>query len=142
VCERSKVGFVGTKGFCGGFGSSLVQPFGEAALKKFIRTSIDEAANLESCITQLQGCEHKVVILHYAPIRETLEGEPPELFPFLGTSRLANAIDPHGADVILHGHAHQGSPSGKTPGNIPVYNVSRFVQMTHTGKPYCMIDLP
>lgn len=141
VCEVGNVGFVGTKGFCGGFGQSLIQPFGEAGLKKFIKVSIDEAVTLENAIAKLSHCEHKVVLLHYAPIRETLEGEPPELFPFLGTSRLANAIDPHGADLIVHGHAHHGFPSGKTPGNIPVHNVSRFVQMAHTGKSYCIIDL-
>lgn len=141
VCEVGNVGFVGTKGFCGGFDENTVQPFGEAALKTFIRTSIDEAIVLENALTKLQHCEHKVAVLHYAPIKTTLIGEPPELFPFLGTSRLATAIDNRGADIILHGHAHHGSPYGRTPGNIPVYNVSRFVQMEHSGKPYCVIEL-
>lgn len=141
VCEVGNVGFIGTKGFCGGFDNLLVQPFGEAALKTFIRTSIEETVNLGNALAKLSDCEHKVAILHYAPIKATLEGEPPELFPFLGTSRLANAIDPHGVDVILHGHAHHGSPTGYTPANIPVHNVSRFVQMKHTGKPYCIIEL-
>lgn len=141
ACVVRNVGFVGTKGFCGGFGQNLVQPFGEAELKTFIRASIDEAADLETALESIEHCEHKVVLLHYAPIPETLEGEPRELFAFLGTSRLASAVDPHGADVILHGHAHHGGPMGRTPGNIPVYNVSRFVQMAHTGKPYCVIEL-
>jgi uncharacterized protein len=140
VHEVGNVGFVGTKGFCGGFDECLVQPFGEAALKTFIRTSIDEALNLENALAQLEHCEHKVAVLHYSPIKSTLIGEPPELFPFLGTSRLATAIDSRGADLILHGHAHHGSPFGRTAGNIPVYNVSRFVQVEHSGKPYCVIE--
>lgn len=134
------VGFVGTKGFCGGFGDSLVQPFGEAALKTFIRTGIDEALILENALATLKT-ERRVGVLHYAPVKATLEGEPPEIFPFLGCSRLANALDRHGVDVIVHGHAHHGFPEGRTAGNIPVYNVCRFVQMAHTGKPYCMITL-
>jgi uncharacterized protein len=140
VVEVGNVGFVGTKGFCGGFDENMIQPFGEAALKSFIRTSIDEVLNLESALLKLQDCEHKVAVLHYAPIKTTLIGEPPELFPFLGTSRLAEAIDRRGVDVIIHGHAHHGSPYGRTPGNIPVYNVSRFVQMEHAGKPYCVLE--
>ncbi len=138
--EHDSVGFVGTKGFCGGFDENLVQPFGETAMKNFIRTSIDEALVMENSLSKLHHCKHKVVLLHYAPVKATLVGEPPELFPFLGTSWLADAIDRRGADVILHGHAHYGSPFGRTRNNIPVHNVSRFVQLEHTGKPYCMIE--
>ncbi|HEX2979058.1 MAG TPA: metallophosphoesterase [Anaerolineaceae bacterium] len=138
--EIGEVGFVGTKGFCGGFGENLVQPFGEAALKDFIRTGIDEAMTLENALAKL-SCKHKVAILHYAPVKDTLIGEPPELFPFLGSSRLANAIDRRGVDVIVHGHAHHGSPSGKTAGNIPVHNVSRYVQFKNFQRCYCVFDL-
>jgi uncharacterized protein len=139
--EIDKVGFVGTKGFCGGFGSCMIQPFGEDVLKTFIRTSIDEAMNLENALAKLTDCQHKFAILHFAPIKETLEGESPELFPFLGSSRLANALDRQGVDVIVHGHAHHGSPFGRTPGDIPVYNVSRFVLNRENGRSYCLIDL-
>jgi Icc-related predicted phosphoesterase len=139
--EIDTIGIVGTKGFCGGFDENLVQPFGEEAMKSFIRHSIDEALILENALSKLQQCEYKVVLLHYAPIKATLIGEPPELFPFLGTSWLADSIDRRGADLILHGHAHHGSPFGRTKGNIAVHNVSRFVQIEHTGKPYCMIEL-
>ncbi len=139
--EVGNVGIVGTKGFCGGFDENLIQPFGEGALKKFIRTSIDEALRLENALSKLITCEHKIALMHYAPIKATLVGEPTELFPFLGTSWLADAVDRRGADVIFHGHAHHGSPYGRTKGNIPVHNVSRFVQMEATGKPYCMIEL-
>jgi uncharacterized protein len=139
--ELGRVGFVGTKGFCGGFDENLIQPFGENALKTFIRTSIDEALRLENALSKLFACEHKVALMHYAPIKATLVGEPAELFPFLGTSWLADAVDRRGADVILHGHAHHGSPFGRTRGNIPVHNVSRFVQLEATGKPYCVITI-
>lgn len=133
------VGFVGTKGFCGGFGNRLIQPYGEIALKNFINTSIEEVIRLENSLVKLENSS-KVVVLHYAPISETLEGEPPELYPLLGTSRFGNAIDRHGADFIVHGHAHYGSPSGATPGNIPVYNVSRFVLNSYENKNYCILE--
>jgi len=138
--ELEHIGFVGTKGFCGGFGSTLVQPFGEQALKTFIQTSIDEAVLLENALAKIT-CEKKVAVLHYAPVPETLAGEPLELYPFLGSSRLANAIDRQGVVVAFHGHAHHGSPQGITPGNVPVYNVSRFVLMQHTRQPYCLFEV-
>jgi Icc-related predicted phosphoesterase len=140
IVKVDGIGFVGTKGFCGGFGKNFVQPFGERALKNFIQTSIDEAIQLENALAKL-NCDHKVAVLHYAPIPETLEGEPLEIFPFLGSSRLANAIDRHGVDVIFHGHAHKGSPEGRTPGNIPVFNVCRYVQGQYTEKPYCLYTI-
>jgi Icc-related predicted phosphoesterase len=138
--ELDGVGFVGTKGFCGGFGSLSVQPFGERALKTFINTSINEAVNLENAVAKLQ-CPHKVAILHYAPVRDTLNGEPLELYPFLGSSRLANALDRQGVDVIFHGHAHHGSPFGRTEKNIPVHNVCRFVQAAHNQNSYCVFEV-
>ena len=140
VCEIGDVGFVGTKGFCGGFDNLFVQPFGERALKTFIQTSIDEAVNLENALTRLD-CPHKVAILHYAPIRETLQGEPPELYPFLGSSRLANALDRHGVDLVVHGHAHHGSLHGRTTAGIPVHNVCRFVRARHGQPPYCLLEV-
>ena len=138
--EINGVGFGGTKGFCGGFQQHLIQPFGESALKKFIKASIDEAVNLENALAKL-NCEYKIAILHYSPIKETLMGESSELFPFLGCSRLENALDRQKVNIAVHGHAHHGSPSGLTAGNVPVHNVSRFVQSQHTGKPYCIIEV-
>lgn len=139
--EIDGIGFAGTKGFCGGFGSLFVQPFGERALKTFINISIEEAVRLENAIKKLT-CQHKVVVLHYAPVPETLLGEPPEIYAFLGTSRLANAIDRQGADIIVHGHAHNGFPDGVTQAGIPVHNVSRFVQKKHGDRNYCVFTLP
>ncbi|HEX6386651.1 MAG TPA: metallophosphoesterase [Anaerolineae bacterium] len=140
VCEIGGVGFVGTKGFCGGFDNLFVQPFGERALKTFIQSSIDEAVNLENALTKLD-CPHKVAILHYAPVKATLQGEPLELYPFLGSSRLANALDRHGVDIIVHGHAHHGSLEAHTPGGIPVHNVCRFVRTRHGQSPYCLLEV-
>jgi uncharacterized protein len=139
VHEIGDTGFVGTKGFAGGFGSTMVQPFGEEALKAFIRTGIEESIALENAAAKLH-CKHKMAILHYAPIKETLNGEPLELHSFLGSQRLGNALDRQQVDVIVHGHAHHGSPQGHTQTGIPVYNVSRFVQQAHTGKCYCLIN--
>ncbi|RPI85947.1 MAG: metallophosphoesterase [Chloroflexi bacterium] len=138
--EIDGVGFAGTKGFCGGFGSLFVQPFGEKVLKEFINASIEEAVQLENALAKL-SCPVRIVLLHYSPIRDTLEGEPLELFPFLGTSRLANAIDRHGANLIFHGHAHHGSPNGATAANIPVYNVSRFVLSKNGNRGYCLLEV-
>jgi len=140
VIEIEGVGFIGTKGFCGGFDDRLVQPFGERAIKDFIRIGIDEALRLENAVTKLQT-ERRVAVLHYAPISGTLAGESPELFPFLGSSRLASALDRHGVDVILHGHAHHGSPEGRTPGGIPVYNVCRFVQQRCCNRAYMVFEV-
>lgn len=140
VCEIDDVGFVGTKGFCGGFGELFIQPFGERALKTFVQESIDEVVRLENAVARLD-CAHKVGVLHYAPIRATLAGEPLELFPFLGSSRLANALDRHQVDFIVHGHAHHGAPEGQTRRGTPVYNVSRFVQTQHGRKAYRVLEV-
>jgi Icc-related predicted phosphoesterase len=127
ACMIYDVGIVGTKGFCGGFGKLHVQPFGEGALKSFIRTSIDEAKRMDKALANL-NCRSRLAVLHYSPIKETLKGEEVELYPFLGSSLFADVLDRHVVDVIVHAHAHHGSPHGFTPGHIPVHNVSRFVQ--------------
>jgi Icc-related predicted phosphoesterase len=138
--EIDGVGFVGTKGFGGDFGPNLVQPFGEAEVKRFISTGIDEAVRLQAALSRMHAA-HKLAVMHYSPIVDTLVGEPLELYPFLGCSRFAEAVDCAGADLVLHGHAHHGSPIGKTAGNIPVYNVSRYVKCGVTERPYCLIHL-
>jgi Icc-related predicted phosphoesterase len=121
--ERDGVGFAGTKGFVGGFGRGILTAFGEAEIKAFVRASIDEALKLERAMSQLRTTK-RVVVLHYAPIAATTEGEALEISPFLGTSRLAEVIDRHGADLVLHGHAHNGKLDGNTAGGIPVHNVA------------------
>src|SRR3984885_12430088 len=121
--ERDGVGFAGTKGFVGGFGRGALTAFGEREIKTFVRASIDEALKLEGAMSQLRTTK-RIVVLHYSPIAGTLEGEAPEIFPFLGSSRLAEVIDRHGADLVIHGHAHNGKLDGRTTGGIPVHNVA------------------
>jgi Icc-related predicted phosphoesterase len=96
---------------------------GEPEIKVFVRASIDEALKLERAMSQLRTTK-RVVVLHYAPIAATTEGEAPEISPFLGTSRLAEVIDRHGADLVVHGHAHGGKLNGQTTGGTPVHNVA------------------
>jgi uncharacterized protein len=121
--QRDDVGFAGTKGFVGGFGRGMLTAFGEDEVKTFVRAGIDEAVKLERAMSQLRT-NKRVVVLHYSPIAATVEGESPEIYPFLGTSRLAEVVDRHGADLVLHGHAHNGRPNGATTTGIPVHNVA------------------
>lgn len=122
-CEVHGVGFAGTKGFAGGFGSRTLGLWGEDATKTFVREALNEALKLETALARLRT-SHRIALLHYSPIKETVEGEPPEIFPFLGTSRLEEPLTLHPVDAVFHGHAHKGSPEGRTAHGIPVYNVS------------------
>jgi Icc-related predicted phosphoesterase len=121
--ERDGVGFAGTKGFVGGYGRGVLTAFGEPEIKAFVKASIDEALKLERAMSQLRTPK-RVVVLHYAPVVSTVQGEAPEIFPYMGTSRLAEVVDRHGADLVVHGHAHHGALNGKTTGGIPVHNVA------------------
>src|SRR3954471_22267103 len=121
--ERDGVGFAGTKGFVGGFGRGVLTAFGEPEIKTFVRASIDETLKLERAMSQLRT-KKRVVVLHYAPVVTTVEGEATEIYPFMGTTRLAEVVDRHGADLVVHGHAHHGQLEGKTTGGSPVYNVA------------------
>lgn len=124
--ERDDVGFAGTKGFPGGFGRGALTAFGEPQVKAFVQAAIDEALKLERAMSQLRTSK-RVVVLHYAPIGDTIRGEAPEIYPYLGSSRLAEVIDRHGADMVLHGHAHHGSPDGRTTAGVAVHNVALAV---------------
>ncbi|HEY7767855.1 metallophosphoesterase family protein [Longimicrobium sp.] len=117
------VGFAGVKGFMGGFGRYTLTAFGEQETKDFVGTSLDEAQKLEYALRRL-STPVRVVLLHYAPIMDTVMGEPEQIFPFLGNDRLVEPIDRFKAAVAFHGHAHHGTFSGKTPGGVPVFNVS------------------
>ncbi len=121
--EIKGVGFAGVKGFCGGFGRRALEPWGESAIKSFVREALDEALKLESALARLRSA-NRIALLHYAPIQATVEGEPLEIYPFLGSSRLEDPINRYEVDAVLHGHAHHGSPEGRTSTQIPVYNVS------------------
>jgi len=139
--ERDGVGFAGTKGFVGGFGRSMLTAFGEMEIKQFVQASIDEAVKLERAMAQLRT-KKRVVVIHYSPIASTVEGEAVEILPFLGTSRLAEVVDRHGADLVVHGHAHHGRPEGKTTGGCPVYNVAiTLLQSQEPSSSYRIFDV-
>jgi Icc-related predicted phosphoesterase len=139
--ERDGVGFAGTKGFVGGFGRGMLTAFGEPEIKQFVQASIDESLKLERAMAQLRTPK-RVVVVHYSPIAATVQGEAPEILPFLGTSRLAEVVDRHGADLVLHGHAHHGQLEGKTTGGSPVYNVAiTLLQARHPPSAYRVFDI-
>jgi Icc-related predicted phosphoesterase len=121
--EIHGIGFAGVKGFAGGFGRRALGPWGEDIIKKFVREAVDEALKLESALARLRN-NQLVAVLHYAPIQETVEGEPREIFPFLGCSRLEEPLTRYPVSVVFHGHAHHGRAEGRTRTNVPVFNVS------------------
>jgi Icc-related predicted phosphoesterase len=143
ACEISGVGFAGVKGFGGGFGKRSLGPWGENAIKAFVHEAIEEALKLESAVARLR-VEHKVVLMHYSPIQETCEGEPLEIMPFLGSSRLEDPLNRNPVSVVLHGHAHHGSLEGRTQTGTPVYNVSAPLLRQHfpDRPPFRVIELP
>jgi Icc-related predicted phosphoesterase len=121
--QVGEVGFAGVKGFCGGFGRRTLEPWGEPAIKMFVREALDEALKLESGLARLRT-EHRVALLHYSPIEATVEGEPREIYPFLGSSRLEEPLNRYGVALAFHGHAHRGALEGKTREGGMVYNVA------------------
>ena len=135
------VGFSGVKGFCGGFEHTIANSFGEDLFKAWVAEGILEAEALKNELRGL-GTERRVALLHYAPIRATVEGEPPEIHAFLGTSRLGSALDEGDATVAFHGHAHNGPFRGETPGGVPVFNVSLPVlEQERLGQPYYVVEV-
>jgi Icc-related predicted phosphoesterase len=141
--ELAGVGFAGVKGFCGGFGRGALGAWGEATIKQFVRETLDEALKLESALARLKT-PSRIAVLHYAPIRETVEGEPLEIYPFLGSSRLEEPLGRYGVSAVVHGHAHKGSPQGATAAGIPVYNVSLPVlrDAYPDRAPYRLLEVP
>jgi Icc-related predicted phosphoesterase len=121
-CEVGGLGIGGVKGLGGGFGERALQPWGEDIFKRFVRETVDEALKLETALARLRT-PRRVAILHYAPIQATVEGEPPELYPFLGSSRFEEPLNRYPVDLVFHGHAHRGRPEGRTRAGVPVYNV-------------------
>jgi Icc-related predicted phosphoesterase len=121
--EIEGVGFAGVSGFGGGFGTTMLNAWGEPLIKQFVQATVDEALKLEKALSSLHT-ESIVALLHYAPVRGTVEGEPLEIFPFLGSSRLEEPLNRYGVKVAFHGHAHAGTPEGRTSNQIPVYNVA------------------
>jgi Icc-related predicted phosphoesterase len=139
--EIQGVGFTGAKGFIGGFGRHMLSAFGEPAIKAFVQAAVEENLKLESGLRMLKT-ERTVVVLHYAPIAETVAGEPEAIFPFLGSARLGETIDRFAhVTCVVHGHAHRGAPHGATLRGAPVHNVARPVLNRDLGVEYALIEV-
>lgn len=134
-CIHYGIGFVGVKGFAGGFGDRALQPWGEEPLKRFVRESIDEGLKLESALAKVQ-VSIRIALLHYSPIAATTNGEIPEIIPFLGSSHLEDPLNRYAVTAAFHGHAHHGTSEGRTKDQIPIYNVALpLLQRTFPDRP-------
>ncbi|GAA3290663.1 metallophosphoesterase [Streptomyces cinereospinus] len=129
TADGNRIGVAGTKGFGGGFVGRNAGEFGEPLMKEFVRYSRRCADGLRTALEQLAGedCDVRIALTHFSPVPETLAGEPLEIYPFLGSYLLAEAIDTAGADLAVHGHAHAGSEHGMTTGGVRVRNVAQPV---------------
>src|SRR5436305_749006 len=123
ACEIHGVGIAGAKGFAGGYGRGTLGSWGEQPIKMFVNEAIQETLKFESALAKLRTPQ-RLALLHYSPIAATVQGEPLEIYPFLGTSRLEEPLIRHPVTAVLHGHAHRGTPEGKTVNGTPVYNVA------------------
>ncbi len=133
--EVRGIGFAGAKGFAGGFGRGTLGAWGEPVIKGFVQEAIHEAMKLESALARLRT-DRRIAILHYAPIRGTVENEPVEIFPFLGCSRLEDPLNRYPVTAVVHGHAHNGCPEGHTAAGVPVYNVALpLLRKTYPDRP-------
>ena len=143
ACEIGSVGFAGVKGFAGGFGQRVLEPWGEGVIKRFVHEALDEALKLESALARLRTPQ-RIALLHYAPIVATVVHEPPEIFPFLGCSRLEEPLNRYSVTAVIHGHAHRGSLEGYTKSGAPVYNVAmRLLENAFsTRRSYRILELP
>lgn len=141
--EVQGVGFAGVKGFPGGFGRGALGPWGEKAIKAFVQEAIDESLKLEAALARLRT-HRRVALLHYSPVRSTVEGEPPEIFPYLGSSRLEEPINRYRVSAVFHGHAHRGAAEGRTGTGVPVYNVAMplLARLNPDRPPYLIVELP
>ena len=141
--EAHGVGIAGVKGFCGGFGQRALGAWGEDSVKHFVREAVDEALKLETALARIRTLP-SVVLLHYSPVQSTVEGEPLEIYPFLGSSRLEDPIDRMEVSAVFHGHAHHGATEGRTRQGVPTYNVSLPLLLARDprGRPFRVVELP
>jgi Icc-related predicted phosphoesterase len=141
--EVHGVGFAGVKGFAGGFGERALQSWGEPILKRFVREAVDEALKLEGALARLRTPQ-RIAIMHYSPIRSTVESEALEIMPFLGSSRLEDPINRYPVFAVFHGHAHRGNPEGRTAAGVPVYNVALPLLRRRWPEraPFRVVDVP
>lgn len=139
---NDQVGIAGVKGYMGGFGRRALTSFGEQLTKNFVAASMEEVHKLELALRRL-STPIRIALLHYAPVVDTVIGEPEEIYPFLGTDRLAQPLDRYEVAVAFHGHAHNGSFEGRTAGGVPVYNVSHhLIQREQRGELYFLYEIP
>jgi Icc-related predicted phosphoesterase len=140
--EIHGIGFAGVKGFAGGFGRGALGPWGEEIIKRFVHECLEEALKLESALARLRT-ECVIAILHYAPVEETVEGEPREIYPFLGCSRLEEPLTRFPVSAVFHGHAHHGRPQGRTRTGAPVFNVSMsLMRELSPERPFRLLEVP
>ena len=123
AAEINGVGIAGVTGFGGGFGKHALAPWGEPVIKQFVHAAVEEALKLEKALARLRT-ESLIALMHYSPIQRTVDGEPPEIYPFLGSSRLEEPIGRYPVTLVFHGHAHRGQLEGVTSSGAKVYNVS------------------
>jgi Icc-related predicted phosphoesterase len=143
ACEIEGVGIAGVKGFGGGFGRGSLGAWGEPAIKLFVQEALNEAMKLESALAKLRT-RRRIAVLHYSPIVGTVQGEPAEIFPFLGSSRLEEPLLRYPIDAVFHGHAHRGTLQGRTINGVPVYNVAKpLLQRSRPDvPPYFLYEVP
>ena len=143
ACEIEGVGIAGAKGFAGGFGRGSLGAWGEPAIKLFVQEALNESMKLESALAKLR-MPRRIALLHYSPIAGTLDGEPLEIFPFLGSSRLEEPLLRYPVDAVFHGHAHRGAPESRTLNGVPVYNVARplLLRTRPDQPPFRLFELP
>jgi Icc-related predicted phosphoesterase len=140
--ELHGIGFAGVKGFAGGFGRGVLGPWGEDATKRFVHEAVDEALKLESALARLRT-PSRVAIMHYAPVAETVEGEPREIYPYLGCSRLEEPLSRYQVTAVFHGHAHHGVRQGRTSNGTPVHNVALPLLLAHDAdQPVTVLEVP
>lgn len=139
------IGFAGVKGFGGGFDKHMLSFFGEGAMKAFVQEAVDEALHLDRALSRLDAEQRgikKIALMHYAPIKDTVVGEPEVIFPFLGCSRLAEPLNRHNVLAAFHGHAHIGTLEGRTSDGVPVYNVAiPILQQSGYSSPFFVFDV-
>jgi Icc-related predicted phosphoesterase len=141
--EVRGIGFAGVKGFAGGFGRRALGPWGEETIKLFVQEALNEALKLETALARIRT-NRRVVLMPYSPIEGTVEGEPKEIYPYLGSSRLEEPLTRYPVDAVFHGHAHHGTAEGRTKTGVPVYNVS-IVLLQHLrpeGWPVRLLEVP
>jgi Icc-related predicted phosphoesterase len=143
ACEIEGVGIAGVKGFAGGFGRGSLGAWGEPAIKLFVQEALHEAMKLESALAKLRT-PRRIALLHYSPIVGTVQGEPMDIFAFLGSSRLEEPLLRYPVDAVFHGHAHRGTLEATTISGVPVFNVAKpLLLRSHPDQPpFRLFELP